>query len=1010
MRNQAKPMGHQKKTIVFSAVFTLLSVVPVVQADDIEVFSVANNKPQILLLLDYSNSMAGRLRGETDSKIDILKRTMSTVIDNNRGKVEFGLGPMFAMSSGGVQWPISDPEADASTIDDRIPFGQKKAFEVMKDIINETDIQFGTATVPSLVEAARYFQGGPVELGGVRQDNTMRFKPAEWNAGLEKFDNFDIWSASPAAYEPKDAYSTGTAPDSTGYCKQYGRNRGAQYCTDFARTNCSNQSDVLDYQLCEYEHDDEWRGANYISPIENSCQANYIVLVSDGKPYSAGHFTSLEQILESPYSDCEDLGGMFRNGRQAGNCGPEVASYLFANNMQSHLPNTNVITHTVGFSLDAEGTEYLEKVADFGGGDYFPADTAQELEEAINDIVDESVKQVGQFVNFAVDVDRGTFTHDNRVYIPMFQPSASKYWSGNVKGYYLDKDGLKDVNNLTAGQSDADGFLFSEESQSFWSPSADGNLVAKGGASDALVPPNRNLLTFTGSAATLPAIGVPLSAAQHALTRSNSLVSSALLGTSGDRSTLLDWIREQPMGAPLHSNAVVANYPDNKRVIFAMTNQGFLHAIDGTYPTTVGDVQGGEELFAFMPKELLPNIEYMMNSSFPGEHLYGLDGQITPWHTDNNDDGIVNGSDKLILIFGMRRGGSHYYALDVTDTSNPRLMWQISGGSGDFAKLGQSWSKPALITVKSRSTTERVLIFGGGYDDSLDDLKAARSATGNTVFLVDKAGDLVWSASHSAMQYAIPSDVTAIDSDSDGVADRAYVGDLGGQVWRIDFDDVRDSSSFLVSHFADLSGQGYRPIFYRPSVSRETSYGPFSIAVGAGNRDNPLSDYARGALYLLTDANTESLDRTSDTPVTLTNDMLIDATNEIAVSSSALDTSNGWYVQLEPGEKSLSPPLTVEGKLLATTFLPPETEHDPNSCTVADSTGRLYVLGVDSAGSGVGSEADPSTKYVPIEGFGIPPGPSVVFAKDSDQIQIYVGNEEQIGIDPTLKTVFWHSK
>src|SRR6185503_16527634 len=50
--------------------------------------------------------------------------------------------------------------------------------------------------------------------------------------------------------------------------------------------------------------------------------------------------------------------------------------------------------------------------------------------------------------------------------------------------------------------------------------------------------------------------------------------------------------------------------------------------------------------------------------------------------------------DKVLLFFGQGRGGSNYYALDVTDENNPKLMWKHGGSSGDntFVGLGQSWS------------------------------------------------------------------------------------------------------------------------------------------------------------------------------------------------------------------------------------------------------------------------------------------------------------------------------
>ena len=68
----------------------------------------------------------------------------------------------------------------------------------------------------------------------------------------------------------------------------------------------------------------------------------------------------------------------------------------------------------------------------------------------------------------------------------------------------------------------------------------------------------------------------------------------------------------------------------------------------------------------------------------------------------------------------MRRGGNHYYALDVTDRNAPRYLWQIDGGAGDFARLGQSWSEMTLAKVPFNDEDKVVLLFGGGYDENQD--------------------------------------------------------------------------------------------------------------------------------------------------------------------------------------------------------------------------------------------------------------------------------------------------
>ena len=69
---------------------------------------------------------------------------------------------------------------------------------------------------------------------------------------------------------------------------------------------------------------------------------------------------------------------------------------------------------------------------------------------------------------------------------------------------------------------------------------------------------------------------------------------------------------------------------------------------------------------------------------------YGVDGNIIPIVKDVDNDGVVESGDGdfVIIIFGMRRGGGNYYALNVTDKYNPQLLWQFSDPG-----IGQSWQR-----------------------------------------------------------------------------------------------------------------------------------------------------------------------------------------------------------------------------------------------------------------------------------------------------------------------------
>src|SRR5207302_4300883 len=89
-----------------------------------------------------------------------------------------------------------------------------------------------------------------------------------------------------------------------------------------------------------------------------------------------------------------------------------------------------------------------------------------------------------------------------------------------------------------------------------------------------------------------------------------------------------------------------------------------------------------------------------------------------------------------------------------------------------------------------------VLLFAGGYDTNQDNaIPAGTDSTGNAIYMVDPlTGSRIWwagSDSHAdlvlaQMKYSIPSDLMIEDTNGDGLIDRIYVGDMGGQLWRID--------------------------------------------------------------------------------------------------------------------------------------------------------------------------------------------------------------------------------
>lgn len=345
-------------------------------------------------------------------------------------------------------------------------------------------------------------------------------------------------------------------------------------------------------------------------------------------------------------------------------------------------------------------------------------------------------------------------------------------------------------------------------------------------------------------------------------------------------------------GDVLHSRPLLVSYDDPATnsvevgiVGFYGGNDGFLRAIlAGT-----GD-NDGTELWSFIPEEfipdpvsndglkrlyyndkaiLYPNLACNMDPP-PEKRTYFWDGVIT-----QNTAAADLMENKRIIYAAMRRGGRAVYAFDVTNpTGNtdpaqlaPKFAWKVSNATTGFATMGQSWSEPKVVVVKGvdpAATRTPVLVMGGGYDPTEDDLPpgSARgtSSIGRGVYLIDPTSGpaggslhLLPPATSGLTQYSIPADVTTVDVDNDGNIDRIYAVDSGGNVFRWTWSPPADNPSpfnadaWTFKWVANLSGAGVeaRKFLSRMAFMPVTYQGVtgYALLFGSGDRERPLPNY-----------------------------------------------------------------------------------------------------------------------------------------------------------------------
>jgi type IV pilus assembly protein PilY1 len=447
------------------------------------------------------------------------------------------------------------------------------------------------------------------------------------------------------------------------------------------------------------------------------------------------------------------------------------------------------------------------------------------------------------------------------------------------------------------------------------------------------------------------------------------------------------------MGDPLHTRPAVVIYggttttPNiDDAVVYAVTNDGYLHSFD-----TVT----GSENWAFIPWDLLGRLGdlYRDYPSNPRASL-GLDGIIRVLRLDRNFDGIIDSSagDRVYLYMGMRRGGQNYYALDVTDKNNPKLLWQL--GPSNLPNVGQTWSTPQISRMVIPGTTQNaddlVLVMGGGYDQLREDSAVPQQysdvssapSMGAAVYVVDAiSGRLLWWAGPDigtfspaptiqpakggvgAMRHSIPGDVRVIDLTGDGYADLMYAADLGGQIWRFEVDKAAASKANairagLLATLGDSGIAGARRFFAAPDVALIRCQGQkwLNIAIGSGNRELPITDknFTEDRLYTLRDRamlspvdwNTYVVlkDATVDPSTGIT-----DVTPVAGVQAAVPTNATGWQVDLavlaaDAGEKAIVEARTFENTIFFTTFVPKLRTDNTIVCTEAIGYNYLYVL------------------------------------------------------------------
>ena len=418
-----------------------------------------------------------------------------------------------------------------------------------------------------------------------------------------------------------------------------------------------------------------------------------------------------------------------------------------------------------------------------------------------------------------------------------------------------------------------------------------------------------------------------------------------------------DIINSSPVyvGAPLFSYTDTG-YADFKTtqasrtpVVYVGANDGMLHAFNAAT---------GSELWAFIPTAVLPNLYKLADSSYASRHTYFVDG--APVVGDVYDS--ATSSWKTILIGGLNAGGKAYYALDITNPTSPVLLWEFSDNN-----LGLTYGNPMIV---KRNNGTWVVVFASGYNNTAGDgqghLYVLNAITGAKQKTISGTTDLDVATATGVGSSTDPSGLAKINAwiadATDNKALRFYGGDLKGNLWRFDIDDLvaPNHSALRLAQFQTSAGDP-QAITIQPRLKQVS--GQTVVIVGTGQYlgttdiadiktqgvaaiKDPLTNAGWGvvrnnsAVKVSTVTLTDP-DPTNPTATNLDDDAVITASNPVVSWS----TEGGWRFDLPISKERVVAPIAIAGnKMLFGSAIP-----SGDACTTGGAS-RFYVCDIPTGG------------------------------------------------------------
>lgn len=860
----------------------------------------------------------------------------------------------------------------------------------------------------------------------------------------------------------------------------------------------------------------------YQSPIQCATQDNHIIIISDGKPHddfvlwddNNQYFSSdypykmsYKWIVNKPFPRVEGSTGDFcssgddcligdtdGDGDRVGlqDWLDDVAKYLYDHDFSKLTDKQNITTHAI--SLNIPGTSnsfdpgFLAETADpNGGGKYANAKDKKELIERIESFLEGSVIATS-YSNAVTPVRQDDLVYSGEhTFLTFFKIKKGDRDRGNIKKFKRENNllfGAGMAQYIASASTPAKDLWAGTETSTEEGVPVDGVAYVLWKQLDQIASATKESTMAEKFAAVSNVNGTnPGRKIYTAHDNRMGLLPDLLIGETPavevmrfpdlnetyDQTNLLPFLVETvyalgakwPLGDIIHSNVVVAQYPkagndgsydpnygvDGYLIVGA--NDGMLHCFD---------VEHGREVWAFIPPDMINNLYKLRDRS---NHSWLVDGGISIHYAGKdyeNDQGSYTVKTPSRLIFGERRGGRSYHALDISDIHNPKYVKGI-GGSGTW---GQSWSKPALCQIKKGlgdQETDKTMgfVLAGGYDENQDWDNYAPAPGSDTLGKFVKVYTMSETEikEKATIDQSIDACITSVriidhDHDSQRIFSRIYAGDLEGNVYHFSDDVIRTTTelpdgssevSWTEKEYKDMDGtwsthhklfEGHRYPVTDPSddaqtveIAQKIFYAPVMgyscdgnmVFFGTGNRENPEDKNEVNSIYAVKEDTWEgdAYSRADLNVYTMKDEGGCGAHGANLYSLIPPDDADyllpseakGWAMDFpnrqRDGEKVISDFIVLEDILIFGTYTP--KAGNPNASDPADPCnpdpnceaghGRIYVVSTCSTALSVKSYETGTADPMP--------QPAIVFDSDTGKVLIATGSGKLI--DPEIPVV-----